>query len=364
MHRWTWASVPSQVGRHAVVTGANRGIGLAVTRALARSGASVTMLCRDVASGDRAAGAVTDALRAEREKPGNSAAPPPGELFVRHCDLLSLNSVRAAAAAITLPVDLLINNAGCMQAEGARTNISRVDGGWPVAAESALPSAAASPHRVALERQVAANHLGHFALAGLLMPRLQQQARPDGSSFAGGKVVAVSSAATWMLLAQNAIPKEIARLAPHLPPPTNAGANPFELAKGEQPFLSYAVSKGFNILFAHELGRRCAARGNGVTAAVAHPGGVDTDIIPPQMMPKALRFLLQSPEDGAAPIVRAATDPEGAAVAFWGPRVNILGTLVYGLPPLPARVPRPCADRAAAAALWAASEAASGISFP
>ena len=333
MRQWTWASVPRLDGRHALVTGGNRGVGFEIAKGLARAGASVTILCRDPAAGEVARGKINDEL-------SSGAAPvlPPIA-----CDLSSLDSVHAAVESVAerpLP-DLVIANAGVVQLEGARMTVNRAAGGWPVAAD-AVGNAAV------FERQLATNHLGHFALVGKLLPRLVKQTRADGSDFPGSRVVAVSSLSAW-ISQQETIRAEIERLGGKDGP-----------AKKEHPFVSYAVSKAANLLWSQELRRRCAAANNGVTAVAAHPGAADTGMIPNGSMP---RWMLQSASDAAGPIFRAATDADNAGTPFWGPRVNFLAITSYGLPPLPAYVPPPAKDEALANSLWDASEAATGVRY-
>jgi NAD(P)-dependent dehydrogenase (short-subunit alcohol dehydrogenase family) len=144
MSKWTAADIPDQSGRTAVVTGANSGIGLEAARALARAGAHVVLAVRNQDKGRQAAQSIT------------------GEVEVRELDLADLASVRAFADQLDGNVDLLINNAGVM----------------------------APPRRLTkdgFESQLGTNHLGHFALTGLLLPRLLATEEP--------RVVTVSSAA-------------------------------------------------------------------------------------------------------------------------------------------------------------------------
>src|SRR3954454_7988298 len=136
--KWTAADVPWLDGRTVVVTGANSGIGRIAARDLARAGARVTLAVRDTAKGDAA------------------AADLPGPVDVRALDLAGLASVRAFAEAWPGDLDILINNAGVMATPKSRTN----DG---------------------FELQIGTNHLGHFALTNLLLPRI------------GDRVVTVSS---------------------------------------------------------------------------------------------------------------------------------------------------------------------------
>ncbi|MFJ4685102.1 oxidoreductase [Streptomyces sp. NPDC088789] len=126
---WNFSDIPDQTGRTAVVTGANRGLGLAVARALAEAGAHVVLAVRNLQRGDAAAATVQ------------------GSTEVRPLDLADLASVHAFAASWQGDVDLLINNASAINVPESRTK----DG---------------------FERQLGTNHLGHFALTNLLLPHL------------------------------------------------------------------------------------------------------------------------------------------------------------------------------------------------
>jgi NAD(P)-dependent dehydrogenase (short-subunit alcohol dehydrogenase family) len=126
---WTTADIPDQSGRTVVVTGANSGLGLATSRALAAAGAHVVLAVRDTARGEAAAAGI------------------PGSTEVRRLDLADLSSIRAFAANWDAPIDVLINNAGVMNLPETRT----ADG---------------------FEMQFGTNHLGHFALTNLLLPHV------------------------------------------------------------------------------------------------------------------------------------------------------------------------------------------------
>ena len=132
---WTADDIPDQSGRRVIVTGANSGLGLSTARKLARKGATVTLACRNVAKGREAVAQVG------------------GDATLAQLDLASLASIRAFAEARTEPVDLLVNNAGIMAPPEGRT----ADG---------------------FEAQFGTNHLGHFALTGLLLDRLLAGNRP------------------------------------------------------------------------------------------------------------------------------------------------------------------------------------------
>ena len=262
---WTTAEISDQRGRVALITGANTGLGFQAAKVLAGRGATVVLACRD---GARASEAVTR-IR---------AAVPGAEVATLHLDLASLASVRAAAGDFRdryRRLDLLINNAGLMIPPYGRT----ADG---------------------FESQFGVNHLGHFALTGLLLDRLLQTP--------GARVVTVSSNAH------------------------HRGTVNFDDLQSQHRYhamTAYAQSKLANILFTYELQRRLASANAPASAVAAHPGAAGTDLT--RHSPAHFRFvahprtrflfgwLIQDPERGALPILRAATD--GAAVGgdYFGP---------------------------------------------
>ncbi|MER7203992.1 oxidoreductase, partial [Streptomyces sp. NPDC000188] len=208
MTGWNASDIPDQSGRTAVVTGANSGIGYITARELARKGAHVVLACRSEARGT----AALDRLRSE--VPGAQAE-------FEQLDLGDLSSVRkfAGARGSGERLDLLINNAGVMALPLGRT----ADG---------------------FETQFGVNHLGHFALTGLLLPRLLDTP--------GARVVSVSS----MFHVLSDI--DIADL---------------NSERRYRRWIAYGRSKTANLLFIHELARKLAARGSDVVAASAHPAG-------------------------------------------------------------------------------------------
>ena len=199
---WTSADLPSFAGRSVIVTGANSGLGLVTARELARVGARVILACRDIDRGDAAASGMT------------------GDVQVRRLDLQNLASVRDFADSIAV-VDVLINNAGIM----------------------AVPYAVT---RDGFESQIGTNHLGHFALTNLLLPKVSN------------RVVTVSSMAH---LAGRISLKDL-----------NWKARPYSA------WLAYAQSKLANLLFTSELQRRLTAAGSPVKAHAAHPGYSATNL--------------------------------------------------------------------------------------
>jgi len=300
--KWTAGQIPDQHGRVAVVTGANSGIGLVTTRELARAGARVVLACRNAAKGEEAAREI-------------AAAAPDSEVEVAALDLSNLDSVRSFAERFKADhevLDLLINNAGVM----------------------------APPRRLTtdgFELQFGTNHLGHFALSGLLLDRM------DGRNYA--RVVTVSSGTHRM------------------------GRINFDDLQGERSYgrwRAYGQSKLANLLFAFELGRRLREAGSAVRSVAAHPGYAATNLqsaAPP--MPDRLfmavtnRLLAQSAEMGALPTLYAATYPGLEGGAYVGP-----GGLFEqrGYPKLLGTT-QAARDEEVARKLWDVSEELTGVHF-
>jgi NAD(P)-dependent dehydrogenase (short-subunit alcohol dehydrogenase family) len=242
--KWTADDIPAQDGRTFVITGANSGIGLEAARALGAAGAHVVVACRDTSKGDHAV--------AELE----------GDFDVRRLDLADLSSVRAFAAELDRDVDVLIDNAGVMAVPRGQT----ADG---------------------FELQLGTNHLGHFALAGLLLPRIRD------------RVVTISSQA-------------------HRTGRINFGD--LQSERHYQRWIAYGQSKLANLLFMMELQRRLDAAGSALRSVAAHPGYSATNLqshtqsIQDQLMGIANRLIAQSAAMGALPTLYAATaDLPGAA---------------------------------------------------
>jgi NAD(P)-dependent dehydrogenase (short-subunit alcohol dehydrogenase family) len=300
--RWTAEKIPSQAGRTAVVTGANSGLGLAAARELARAGAEVVLACRDTAKGEEA----VSSIRAE--VPGAVVA-------VEELDLASLASVRAFAERVATElesVDLLINNAGVMAPPRRET----ADG---------------------FELQFGTNHLGHFALTGLLLGELEGRQ--------GARVVTVASTA-----------HRFGRIR----------FDDLQWERGYGRWRAYGQSKMANVLFGLELDRRLRAKGSAVASMLAHPGYAATNLqsaAPPavdRMVMKAANLLLaQSAEMGALPELYAATRPNLAGGLFIGPdgfdEQRGHPTVVA-----PARAGR---DEEAARRLWEISEELTGVRY-
>jgi NAD(P)-dependent dehydrogenase (short-subunit alcohol dehydrogenase family) len=287
-HRWT--AVPRQAGRRFVVTGASSGIGLQTARILAAFGADVVLAVRNTDKGR----SVAASLR--------------GSLEVRRLDVADLASVRSFAEEAGR-VDVLVNNAGIMAVPLART----ADG---------------------FESQLGTNHLGHFALTNLLLPKLTD------------RVVVVASAAH------------------------RSGSLDLDDLNWEhrpyRPYAAYAQSKLANLLFLAELQRRLTAAGSTLRVTGAHPGTTSTHITsgsaswPKKMVGRyGHRLVGMPPWQGALPTLYAATmDVPGNT--YLGP--HRLREMI-GWP-----VPVGRSDRALdpdlAKALWAESERLSGVTFP
>jgi NAD(P)-dependent dehydrogenase (short-subunit alcohol dehydrogenase family) len=298
--RWTAADIPGQHGRIALITGANSGIGFAAAATLAAKGATVLLACRDAGKAKDAAGRI-------------SAAVPGARTEIVSLDLASLASVREAAGQVRSGhdrLDLLINNAGVMYTPRSAT----ADG---------------------FELQIGTNHLGHFALTGLLLDLLL--AAP------GARVVTVSS------FAHRAGRIDLADL---------------QSARRYRRAAAYAQSKLANLLFAAELQRRLAAAGAQASSLAAHPGYTRTDLLRylPAVMQAGARAarLGQSPEMGALPVLRAATDPAARGGEYYGPRGL---TQLAGYPKRVAPSAR-ARDAAVAGKLWAESERLTGVGYP
>jgi NAD(P)-dependent dehydrogenase (short-subunit alcohol dehydrogenase family) len=300
--RWTAEQIPDQAGRTAVVTGANSGLGLAAARALARAGADVVLACRDTEKGDAAAGSIR-------------ADAPTAKVAVEALDLASLASVRAFAERFRAEregLDLLINNAGVMAPPRRET----ADG---------------------FELQLGTNHLGHFALTGLLLDRLQ--GREDA------RVVTVSSTAH------------------------KVGRIDFDDLQRQRRYFrwsAYGQSKLANVLFARELDRRLRAAGSSVKSLAAHPGYSATNLqsaAPPALdrvvMAVTNRLLAQSAEMGALPELYAATRPNLDGGLFIGPD----GFEEQRGHPKVVRPVKAGRDAATAERLWSVSEELTGVSY-
>ncbi|MGW1296342.1 oxidoreductase [Streptomyces sp. NPDC002533] len=296
---WSTAHIHDQRGRTALVTGASAGIGLETARELAARGAHVVLACRDRARG-----------RAAADRVGGSNE-------VLRLDLASLDSVREATAEVRGRhgrLDLLINNAGVMFPPYARTE----DG---------------------FEAHFGVNHLGHFALTGLLLDLMTR--------VPGSRVVTVSSLA-------------------HRAGFGGFGERGARASDGRRSLTAYGRSKLANLMFARELQHRLASAQAPTVSLSAHPGLSPTGLWrgdPPALLRPvvsvALKGLAQPVDRAALPSLRAATDHRVPGGVHLGPgeRFESRGA------PRPARSSRAARDVAAQAELWDLSQELTGVSY-
>lgn len=265
-NRWTVNDIPDQTGKIAVVTGANSGLGYEVVRGLAAKGAQVVLAARDKEKGEKALAA----LRKEF---------PAASLDLMLLDLADLASVRRFAEAFRQrypALHILANNAGVMAIPYRQT----VDG---------------------FEMQFGTNHLGHFALTGLLLPALL--------ATDGARVVTTSS--------------NLHR----------SGTINFSDLQGKDrysPSRAYSQSKLANLLFAYELQRKFEEQGAKAISVAAHPGYSATNLqaagpimegsrVKQGIMAFSNAVLAQSAAMGALPTLYAATAPEVHGGEYFGP---------------------------------------------
>lgn len=303
---WTLEQIPDQSGRTYVVTGANSGIGFEAAVALAQKKAHVVLACR---SPQRAA----EALASLRARAPSASA----ELMA--LDLSSLASVRAFAescGAAHPKLHGLVNNAGLMAIPYSKT----ADG---------------------FEMQLGTNHLGHFALTGLLLPSLL--------AVPGSRIVTVASTAHRF------------------------GKIHWDDLQGERGFDTwgwYGQSKLANLLFTFELARRLEAKGTSTTAIACHPGYASTALqhkgpelegskLKGAIMTAGNTLLGQSPAMGALPTLRAACDPDAKNGEYYGPR-GLFELVGY---PVKVGSTKAARDQDAQRRLWDVSAELTGVRF-
>jgi NAD(P)-dependent dehydrogenase (short-subunit alcohol dehydrogenase family) len=304
---WTENDLPDFSGKTVVITGANSGIGYEAALQFAHKRARVVMACRSMDKARAAADQIT-------------AASPGAALDVMQLDLSSLASVRAFADSFKQHhqrLDVLCNNAGVMALPYSRT----ADG---------------------FEMQFGTNHLGHFALTGLLLDVLL--------ATDAARVVNVSSGAHRM---------------------GRIRFDDLQWEHGYRKWFAYGQSKLANLLFTLELQRRLEAAGKRPIAVACHPGYAATNLqaAGPRMAGSSLmealvgvgnRLFSQNAAMGALPTLYAATAPDVQGGDYIGPD---------GLAELwghPAKVGRSAAARDAATAsrLWEVSEQLTRVSYP
>jgi NAD(P)-dependent dehydrogenase (short-subunit alcohol dehydrogenase family) len=300
--KWTIDDIADLTGRVAVVTGANTGLGLETARELATKNATVVLAVRDLGKGERARADIT-------------AGVPDADVSVQTLDLASLESIRTASADLHErfdAIDLLVNNAGVMFTPKSTT----ADG---------------------FELQLGVNHLGHFALTGLLLDLML------GAE--GSRIVTVSSNAH--------------KFKSTFDPADLAGTD------GYSRTAAYGRSKVANLLFTYELQRRLAAADARTIALAAHPGGSNTEL--GRNVPAAMRALgvvfrpfMQSAAMGAMPTLRAATDPAAVGGQYYGPD----GFGEFRGDPVLVESNERSHDPELQRGLWSASESLTGVMFP
>ncbi len=292
MADWTAADLPSFAGRTVIITGANSGLGAVTTRELARKDAKIIMAVRNTSKGEAAARQMS------------------GDVEVHQLDLQDLSSVRRFADGVDKvmdKIDVLINNAGIMAAPFALT----ADG---------------------FESQIGTNHLGHFALTNLLLPKLTD------------RVVTVSSMAHW------------------------PGRIEFDdlnwKSRRYSPWLAYSQSKLANLLFTSELQRRLDSVGSPLRAVAAHPGYSHTNLQGASgrkwgdaIVSAATRIVATDADYGARQTLYAASQ-DLPGDTFVGPRFGYVGRTQ------PIGRSRRAQDAATASALWELSEQLTNIKFP
>ena len=300
-------AVPDLHGKLALVTGANSGIGFEAASMLAAKGATVVLACRDQVRG-------ADALARLR------ARHPEARATLLPLDLASLRAVREAAARYLGEhprLDLLCNNAGVMAIARALTE----DG---------------------FEMQLGVNHLGHFALTGLLLPALL--ASPEARVVTVTSLVHRAGRMRW---------------------------DDLDGARRYQRWEAYAQSKLANLLFAFELQRKLAASGARAQSLACHPGysATNLQLVAPTAEGSALgvafyrtanQLFAQSADHGAWPTVHALTSPAVRGGDYVGP--SGLREL-WGAPGRVSSASRAARDPEQAARLWRVSIERTGVGY-
>lgn len=302
---WTESDIVDQTGKIVLVTGANSGLGFETARALAQKGAHVVMACRNL---EKAAAA----------KQLIDAIDPIGATELLEMDLGSLDSIRIATETFLRShqrLDVLVNNAGIMWTPKGLT----VDG---------------------FEQQLGVNHLGHYALTGHLLGVLQESG--------AARVVSISSFG-------------------HKPGKINFDDLQSEMKYS--PFKAYFQSKLANLLFMRELQRRLAEAKSETISVAAHPGGSSTNLghespggVVSTLFQKARPLtdrLSQSAQQGALPMLLAATGPDVVGGDYYGPT----GFMELRGAPVEVGMSKRALDDATARRLWAVSEELTSVTY-
>lgn len=303
-NKWTLDNAPDLTGKIIIVTGGNSGLGYESVKALAMKGAEVVLASRTMDKGEQAKSEIVKDL-------------PGAKINVMELDLADLDSVRSFAASFRKKykqLDVLLNNAGIMMSPYFKTK----DG---------------------FEAQLGTNHLGHFALTGLLMDQLAKAS--------GSRIVNVSSGA-------------------HKNGKMDFDNLQFEDGEGYSPMKAYGRSKLSNLLFTYELQRKLEAGGKDMIATAAHPGIAMTNLMHYMEKKLIVRLLIplfkgmaQDQAMGALPQIRAAVDPGVKGGEYYGPDGK---SERKGYPVI---VPSNAAshNKEDAARLWEESEKLTGVKF-
>jgi len=296
--KWTIQDIPSQKGRLAVVTGGNRGLGLEIVLALAGAGCHVVIATRDDAKAQAAAAKVRARIVDARVE----------AMALDQSDLGSIRRFSDSFHSRFDRLDLLVNNASAILVTQGKTT----DG---------------------FERHIGVNHLGSFALTGLLLDRLN--AGKDA------RIVNTSSTAHRLVKGIDLDDLQFEHTA-------------------YKPMEAYGRSKLAALLYTFELDRRLRKAGSKVKAVAAHPGYSNTN--PDKggfLMRVATSIFAQPAEMGALPQLYAATAPDIVGGDYIGPG----GTMeMRGYPAKVGCTPA-AKDEKTAARLWTISEALTGVSY-
>ena len=263
-NNWNTTHIQDLTGKTIIITGGNSGLGFEAAKALSRKGATVIIACRSTEKGEAARNEIV-------------AIHPNANITVMELDLMDLKSIRNFADQFKKKyshLDILVNNAGIMMV----------------------------PHRLTkdgFESQIGTNHLGHFALTGLLLDLLKKTPK--------SRVVNVSS------MAHKSGVMDFDNLL-------------YTNGEGYTPMKAYGRSKLSNLLFTYELQRFFEANKIDCIALAAHPGVSDTNLFnhaAPKWLMKVLKplflFMTQPAAMGALPELRAATDPNAKGSEYYGP---------------------------------------------
>lgn len=297
MTKWNTNNIPDQAGKVVIITGATSGLGKEAAKVLTGKNATVIMAVRNTLKGEEVAGEIKKSL-------------PEAKIEVRKLDLGSLSSVKSFSEQILADynrLDILINNAGVMMCPFSKTE----DG---------------------FEIQMGTNHLGHFALTGLLMPLLKETK--------GARIVATSSIA-------------------HRPgnidfEDINWGKRKYNTTK------AYGDSKLANLYFAYELARKFKDNPNAPVVTAAHPGYTSTELQRHNLFWRIMNPIMgQEVGQGALPTLRAATDLEAKGGDYFGPS----GFQELKGSPIVVKSNEMSYNEANAKRLWEVSEKMTGIQF-